>query len=427
MATPANVIAPYKPLPWQLPALRDRSPICLLTGAAGGGKSRTWGEKIHAYCLKYPGAMGLMVRKTRQSMTNSTVLFMERKVIGNDPRVVHVPSKLRFEYANGSILAYGGMADEEQREQIRSIGQDGGLDIVWMEEATRFTEDDFNELLARMRGKAAPWQQIMLSTNPGAPQHWIKRRLIDGKEASIYKSSAIDNPYNPDQYMANLQRLTGIQKLRLVDGQWAQAEGVVYDNWDDVNITEDAEYNPALPVRWGLDDGYSYGQGPGTESYHPRVVLLAQLTAQGGLNIFDEYYRTLEVEEKTLDTLLGPGDGQTPPDEPWRRYTKPEAVWIDSSAAQLKARLNARGIITFGATHPVSEGIKNLRRLICDGSGVRLIKVHPRCVNLVQEMAAYRYDEKSAVAQVGERKPLKMDDHGPDALRYLAWPLRYGV
>lgn len=83
----------------------------LLTGAAGGGKSNLAAEKLHGFCLRYPGAMALMLRKTRESMTSSTVLFMERAVIGHDPNVVHVVSKARFEYSNGSILAYGGMAD----------------------------------------------------------------------------------------------------------------------------------------------------------------------------------------------------------------------------------------------------------------------------------------------------------------------------
>ncbi len=151
-------VAIFRPLPWQVPAWRDTSSVVLLTGSAGGGKSRLAAEKLHAYCLRYPGAMALMLRKTRESMVNSSVLFMARQVIGDDPQVVHLPSRHRFEYANGSILAYGGMADEAQREQIRSIGQDGGLDIAWMEEASRFSEADFNELLPRMRGKAAPWR-----------------------------------------------------------------------------------------------------------------------------------------------------------------------------------------------------------------------------------------------------------------------------
>src|SRR3990167_4551375 len=140
----------FKPLPWQLPLLLDKSPVVLAAGPAGAGRSRAVAEKVHAYLKKYPGAAGLMMRKNRQSMTNSTVLFFERTIIGKDKSVRHYPSKFRFEYPNGSILAYGGMADEMQKESIRSIGPDGAIDIGWFEEANKFDEGDFNELIARM-------------------------------------------------------------------------------------------------------------------------------------------------------------------------------------------------------------------------------------------------------------------------------------
>ena len=106
----------FTPLPWQVAPWLCTDPILLLTGSAGGGKSHLAAENLHGFCLRYPGAMALMVRKTRESMINSTVLFLQRHVIGPDPHVVHLPSKHRFEYRNGSILAYGGMADEAQRE-----------------------------------------------------------------------------------------------------------------------------------------------------------------------------------------------------------------------------------------------------------------------------------------------------------------------
>src|SRR5688572_22341749 len=145
-----KVIGRYEPLPWQVAPWRDTSPVVLLTGSAGGGKSRVAAEKLHGFCLKYPGAMALAARKTRESMVNSTVLVLEKKIIGADPRVRHNQTKSRFEYDNGSILAYGGMKDDAQRQQIRSIGQDGGLDICWLEEANAFQEADFNEITARM-------------------------------------------------------------------------------------------------------------------------------------------------------------------------------------------------------------------------------------------------------------------------------------
>lgn len=193
--TPISI---FRPLPWQLAPLLDTSSVMLLTGSAGGGKSRIAAEKVHAYLMKYPGTMGLMMRKQRQSMTNSTVLFYDRTVVGADPRVKHYPSKFRFEYDNGSILAYGGMDGDEQKEQIRSIGTQGGIHIAWLEEANRFTEEDFNEILARMRGTGVDWRQVILSTNPDAPTHWIYRRLIVQKEATTFYSSAIHNTYNPD-------------------------------------------------------------------------------------------------------------------------------------------------------------------------------------------------------------------------------------
>jgi PBSX family phage terminase large subunit len=211
-------VATFIPKPWQVAPWRDTSPTALLTGSAGGGKSRLAVEKVHGFCKKYPRAQGLVLRKTRESMGNSTVIFLERVVIGADPSVRHVPSKLPFEYAIGSVLTYGGMANDEQREQIRSVGQEGGVDIAWMDEANAFAEDDFNEVPARMRGQAAPWRQVILSTNPDAPDHWINTRLIQGGEATVYYSNARDNDSNPPEYRASLEKLTGTLKERLVKG-----------------------------------------------------------------------------------------------------------------------------------------------------------------------------------------------------------------
>lgn len=411
-----NVIAPYTPLPWQLAPLYDKSRVLLLTGAAGGGKSRLAAEKGNAFSLKYPGATGLMVRKTRDAANKSCVPLMWDKVIGGERSGIRFnKSEHIFHYPNGSTIYTGGMNDEGQREAIRSIGSEGGLDWIWIEEANKLTEQDFNELVARLRGTAAPWRQIILNTNPDYPAHWINQRLIIGREASIYYSSAKDNPYLPAEYLDMLETLTGVQYERLVLGRWVQAEGVVYDNFslqEGGNVTEEAEYNPEWPIMWGVDDGYAMGEGKGTLSYHPRVVVLGQFTPQGGLNIFAEYGACLEVEETTLKNVL-----EMP-------YPSPELAYVDSSAAQLKARIWGLGIQTSGATHIVTEGIKNVRRLICDGNGVRLLKIHPRCKELINEFQSYSYGSSDASVN-GERKPLKLNDHYVDAVRYAAKRLRF--
>ncbi len=410
-----RLIAVFDPLPWQRAPWRDRSPVMLLTGSAGGGKSRLAAEKLHGYCLKYPGASALLIRKARASITNSTAELLRRAVIGDDRSVVHVFSKNRFEYANGSVLMYTGLDDESQRQRLRSIGAEGGVDIAWMEEATEFGEDDYNALLARLRGSAAPWRQIILTTNPDAPTHWIYRRLIVGGEATIYYSSVADNRYNPADYAARLASLTGVEGERLARGQWFQASGLVYDVWsdgpDDGNVTEKAEYvQDGSPIYWAVDDGYEGKIDPATghftEGSAPRVFLLLQERADGRLCVFYESYECKTLSDDHLKRIVALG------------YPDPEYAAVDSAAAELRGRIHNVGYYTRGKPQSIEESIKATRRMLApDSNGWRRVLVHPRCKHLRAEMASYRRD-------VDTGKPIDAHNHGPDSLRYFCWTKR---
>lgn len=417
----------FIPLPWQIEPWRDKSPVMLLTGAAGGGKSVLAAEKVHAYCLKYPGSTALVLRKSRSFMTNSTLLVLQRFVIGKDPRVRHVPSQYRFEYENGSILAYGGMQDSNQREAIRSIGQSGGIDIAWLEEATQFEEEDFNEVLARMRGTAANWRQVILTTNPDSPAHWINVRLRLGNEAKVYYSAAKDNPHNPESYRKSLEKLTGIQYERLVRGLWVKGSGIIYDTWDDTftgddadgvsgNVMLAADYKPGQgEVIWALDDGYSGKQDQHTGMFsarsHPRAILFIQLRPDGRMAVFDELYKVNTLSADQIEEALAISLR--------KNYPRPTMAIRDRAAASLGGALEDAGISVVYNTLDVEEGIKETREWISpDANGVRLVIVHPRCRVLRYEMASY-------VRSI-DGKPVKEHDHGPDALRYAVWQQAYG-
>jgi len=421
-----NVIAPYVPLPWQIAPWKDTtSPVVLLTGSAGGGKSRIAAEKAHAFCLKYRNAFVLVVRKTRASLTKGTVLFLKNTIIGDDPRVIHRESKDYFYYPHtNSYLAYIGLEDEKQRERLKSIGTTGGVDFVFIEEATELEEADFNALQARMRGRAAPWRQIMLTCNPGSPLHWINQRLILGNEATVYYSSAKDNPHNPADYLDTLSRLTGVDNLRLNQGLWVQAEGVVYPTWkdggDDGNVTEEADYIPgAGPVYWAVDDGYSAGSAqftnginPATGNYvadaHPRVILLIQQRPDGRLCVFAESYACLKLSDEHIQEVLE-----------WD-YPMPDLAVHGPGSAEIRGRLQAAGISPYQCSAQLVDSIPVLRAaLAADKNGWRRILVHPRCRHLRAEMASYIYEPGQH-----KDKPQKAFDHGPDALRGLLFVLR---
>ena len=60
----------------------------------------------------------------------------------------------------------------------------------------------------------------------------------------------------------------------------------------------------------------------------------------------------------------------------------------------------------------VLDGIRRVSSLFTR----RVLRIHERCVGLIQELGSYVWDSKAAL--MGTERPVKSLDHGPDALRY---------
>jgi len=413
MIRKARLTATYNPLAWQIPAWRDRSRVCLYTGAAGGGKSRAAAEKLHGYMLKYPGAVGIALRKAREFASKS-VVYALKAAIGDalDKTVIYNSSDLMFHYSNGSRIFIAGMKDEGQRQALRSINGDGSADFIWGEEANALTEDDHNELLGRLRGKAAPWRQILYSTNPDHPQHWIKTRLMDGGEAAVYYSRATDNPHLPADYHDILAAITGTLGKRLRDGQWVQSEGAVYDLWDDALHMIDR-----MPTGWEqwrkirvIDFGY----------VNPFVCQWWAIGGDDEMIRYREIYmthRTVSQHAALINTLSM--------DE---RY---EATICDHDAED-RATLHQAGIRNIAATKDVSPGIQAVSQRLARGANDKprlfllrgaLVEIdeslqaakRPTCTE--QEFPGYIW-QTSPDGRPDKEEPVKLNDHGMDASRY---------
>jgi len=355
--------------------------------------SRLAAERAHAFCLKYPNAVVQVVRKTKSSLKKSVLHNLTTKVIGDDPRVLHHKNDSMFVYDNGSTLIYDGMSDPAARERMKSREPD----MVWMEEAKDFTEEDYNEIIALVRGTAAPWRQIVLSTNPDGPLHWINRRLILQDEAKVYYSGAKDNPHLPIEYIESLESLTGVQYQREVLGLWVSGSGIIFDTWKDdqngksSNVTAEAVIDPhGGDIIWAIDDGYSgtYDRESGyyTANSHPRAMLLAQRRPDGVLVIADESY--------AIETLASNHIAEKLKDWP-----RPYMIVRDRAAASLDGACRENGLrnIIYNTMH-VDESIKEMRKWLAeDHNGVRKVLVHPRCKMLRSEMAQYSMDNDGRV------------------------------
>ena len=87
-------------------------------------------------------------------------------------------------------------------------------------------------------------------------------------------------------------------------------------------------------------------------------------------------------------------------------------IIVDPSAASFIAELKSRGLFVVGANNDVMDGIRRMSGML----KTRRLQINKKCVGLVKELGIYMWDE--IAAKRGEEKPVKENDHGPDALRY---------
>lgn len=402
---PGNV---FKPLPWQIEPWRSKASVLVLAGGAGSGKSKVAAEKIHAYCMKYPGVTAVALRKDRTAANKSVVPFLLNSVMGGTNWGQYLKTDGLFEYKNGSQLWIAGVRDESQRQQLRSIGKDGNVDFLWAEEANKLTKEDDNEVAARMRGTKGGYRQRVYTTNPDAPTHWLKNDYIDTHRGDYFWSKPTDNPFNPADYLEELQKLTGVFRDRLWLGLWVQAEGVIYSYYD--------ARTHALqePISCPIDGRYVVSVDFGFT--HPFSSSLWRINEGSIYQVAQIYRSKVLVEEHAVairNMITNKGLSM-----------RSIEAWVMDHDAEGRATLERKlGIHSTAAFKDVSSGIdavnsrfkSNRLFLLADAVSAPdpdLEKSHlPLCT--ADEVPAYVWSDKKA------ETPVKEYDHGCDEMRYM--------
>ncbi len=416
LAPPPNVIA-REPRGAALDLLYDRSPELLVEGPAGTGKTLGVLTKLHICLDKYPRSRALIARKTRESLTESALVEFEAKVlIGRAAAIARGADRARrqrYTYPNGSELVVGGM---DKNSKIMSTQ----YDLIYVPECTELTADDWESLTTRNRNNVMPYQQMIADCNPSAPTHWLNQRANNGGMTRLL-SRHEDNPSVTPAYLATLQRLTGVRRARLYEGRWAAAEGIVYDNWDaSTHLIDRFDIPPGWQRFRVIDLGYT----------NPFVCQWWALDGDGRLYRYRELYRTQRLVSDHAGDIVRLSAGES------------YAATVADHDAEDRATLAAGGIPTVPAYKSVTVGIQAVQdRLRPAGDGKprlfllrdslvardeRLVEAKkPLCTE--QEIDGYVWT-KSADGRPVKEEPVKVDDHGCDALRYaVAWADGLGV
>lgn len=243
----------------------------LLSGPAGTGKTYSNLLKLLWFCGEYPGARVLMLRKTRKSLAESAMVTLERILHGAGllGRPVERTHRHEYKLPRRSVIVVGGMDDPSKVLSTE-------YDLIYVNEATELSVNEWEELSFRLRAMAGPFDQMVADCNPESPHHWLYKRFIAGRapgrrvpgEPTSYPTTHHENPGYYDwrrrawtenglRYLRRLGAATGIRKARKFEGKWVSAEGAVYAYDPDVHTWRGGRRDVprAWPRVWGIDWG----------------------------------------------------------------------------------------------------------------------------------------------------------------------------
>ena len=215
----------------------------LIEGPRGSAKSLNFTRFLYLTAEKFPGMRILVVRKTRADLAATWCQTFESEVLPPTIRAQVVGDssathRTEYRLPNGSVFFLCGL-DRPSKHQ------GANLDAVLIEEAEEVQWHQVQGFFGAIRQFTAgiPWQLFICLTNPGPPKHWANQKAIHGLMRRVVTTHK-DNPKFYDAegnateegnaYMASLARYTGVQHRRHVLGEWAAAEGTVWDNFDEL-------------------------------------------------------------------------------------------------------------------------------------------------------------------------------------------------
>jgi PBSX family phage terminase large subunit len=422
-----DAVVRFEPRGAVLELMRCKDTEVLLSGAAGTGKSVGALMKVHLACLNTPGVRALIVRKTHASLTASTLVTFRQKVASEAIMAGLVTfyggsaqEAAGFRYANGSVAVVGGL---DRPTRLLSTE----YDLAFVDEAIETTSEDLDTLVTRLRNGRLSYQQLILCTNPGPPSHHLKQRADAGRCVMLY-SHHEDNPRLFDggewtdygkAYITRLESLTGARYQRMRWGKWVAAEGLVYEGFDESLHVIDRFEIPDTWQRWvSIDMGFT----------NPTVIQWWAEDSDGRLYLVREMYRTrrlMEDHARHFLTHVTNGEGR------WTE-PRPRAIVCDHDAEDRATLERHLQMSTVAARKTVSDGIQAVQgRLKVAGDGrPRLFLFRDALVEPDEELRARSLpmctvDEITgyvwAVKPGGTMKeePVKENDHGMDAMRYM--------
>ena len=357
-------------------------------------------------------------------ITGRTIGSIERNIISPleelTRRTIRMNNYNQFMIGGHKMNCFG--ADNENSYKAMT----GMTSFGWLaNEITNQHPNTVSEAFQRCSGEGT---RILWDTNPDHPYHFIKREYID-KSPLIADDGRVlmksfhfgleDNTFLTPEYIEQVKRNTpkGMWYDRRIKGLWVAAEGIIYESFRQGPDGHTCDPFP-IPDDWKRIRGIDFG------TVHPFVMLWGAIDPDGRLYIYREYYKTntlIKQHATKIKELSGHIDK-----EGNKLSTGEHFLWtVSDHDLQERIEYEAHDITTRAANKAVKLGLDlTAQRMVKQIDNRPRVMIFNTCTELIRQLGTYSWLPFEEGKPYRE-EPLKVDDDGPDVLRYMIMELDY--
>lgn len=376
-------------------------------GARGGGKS--WAVRTKAVLMAgaHPGIRILLLRKTFPELRENHILPLVALTHG---MAGYNESKKVLTFVNGSRIKFGFC--DAQNDVGQYQGQE--YDVIFMDEATHFTEYQFNAIKSCLRGVNGFPKRFYLTCNPGGVGHgWVKRLFIDrdyrtGEKAEDYlfiPAKVYDNRALMEadpEYVNGLMALPDELRHAWLDGNWDAFAGQFFPEFKrEVHLVPPREFPEGTRIYRAIDYGLDM-----------LACLWIALTPSGEATVFREVCKRDLIVSEAAELIV-----RNSPEPVYETYAPPDLWGRQRETGKSIVEIFAEnGVEVIRAENSRIAGWLCVKEWLKEGVNGPALRITTACPNLVRCITELCYDEHDPCDAATTPHEIT---HITDALRYF--------
>lgn len=236
--------------------------------------------------------------------------------------------------------------------------------------------------------------EILFISTPKGYNHFydLYNKELNDPSYKSFHFTTYDNPFIDKEEIEDAKReMTPDRFAQEYMAEFTKQEGLVYKEFNRALHLFDNPPENIKETVLGIDFGFT----------NPACILKILVDYDDNLWVVEEWYHRGRTTDEIGDIALS---------------YESNKVYADPAEPDRIEELRKRGLNIREVSKDITAGIDKVRERLKN----RTLRIHKSCLNLIGELESYVYPEENQDRNQ-EEKPIKMNDHSLDALRYVVF------